>query len=67
MNNFWYAVLENKDDNDWGYGSCSLNEAKKMCLELESEYAYIAVIDDDGFDSLCIAEIRQSEFEGYDE
>lgn len=66
MKKLWYAVLENEDDNDWGYGSFSLNEAKEMCLKLESKDSYIAVVEDDGYDSLCIAEIRQDEFDDYE-
>ena len=61
--NYWYAVIERDEEygNDWGYGSESLEKAKQMCLELETETAYIAVIDTDG-EPMCVAEIRQPEF-----
>ncbi len=57
----WYAVMRNRDDNDWGYGSHDLDKAKKMALNLGDPEAYIAVIDD-GDDPVCIDEIHMDEF-----
>lgn len=56
----WYAVMKDRDDTDWGYGSIDLEEAKQMTIDCGSE-AYIAVIDD-GEDPLCIGEIEQEDF-----
>lgn len=61
----WYAVLADREDNDWGYGSDSLNEAKEMSKDMGQE-SYIAVIDvDNENDPLCIAEIEQEDFDQY--
>ena len=64
MKKYWYAVQEN-DFDDWGYGSESLEEAKKMVLEIGSEQAYIAVIDVTDGDMICVAEILQNDFDDY--
>jgi hypothetical protein len=56
----WYAVLEDNEDNDWGYGSHYLDEAKQMVDKFKSmgyDEAYIAVIDETA-DPICIEEIR---------
>lgn len=56
----WYAVLEDNDDNDWGYGSHDLDEAQKMVAKFRSigyDDAYIAVIDETA-DPICIEVIR---------
>lgn len=45
------------DDNDWGYGSYDLDEAKEMAKGL-GEDAYIAVIQE-GSDPVCVEEIRK--------
>ena len=58
----WYAVMADRDDRDWGYGSENLEEAKQMVREMESDTAYIAVIDVTDGDPICIAEIEQNEF-----
>lgn len=58
---YWYAVMIDDDDDDWGYGSHDLKEAKQMVKELESDTAYIAVIDEADYPD-CIAEIHQDEF-----
>ena len=55
-NNYWYAVMVDNDDADWGYGSYSLDEAKEMVKNYPD--GYIAVIDDGG-DPICIDEIRE--------
>ena len=31
----WYAVMADRDDNDWGYGSHDLAEAKQMLKDAE--------------------------------
>lgn len=57
----WYAVLTDNEDNDWGTGSHSLDEAQKMVAEYKAngyKDAHIAVIDDRTDDALCIDEIR---------
>lgn len=51
----WYAVLRDNEDNDWGYGSFDIEEAKRMARDMGEE-AYIAVIDDD--DKFCLDEIH---------
>ena len=56
----WYAVLKDREDNDWGTGSYNLEEAKQMCEDLGEE-AYIAVIEE-GEDPICIEEIFQDQF-----
>lgn len=43
----WYAVQQDYDD-DWGYGSFDLSEAKQMALSLGDD-AFVAAIDG-GFD-----------------
>lgn len=57
----WYAVLRDREDNDWGYGSHNRNEAEKMARNMGPD-AYIAVIED-GDDPICVEEISQEEFE----
>lgn len=59
-NKIWYAVMYDREYDDWGYGSYDFSEAKKMCVNI-GENAYIAVIDE-GSDPLCIDEIMQSDF-----
>lgn len=63
--NYWYAVMMDNDDNDWGCGSYDLSEAEaKVAAYKDQGYtdAYIAVIDegttDDPADPICIDEIR---------
>ncbi len=51
----WYAVMRDREDNDWGYGSFDLEEAKAMARNLGGD-AYIVVIDD-GDDPVAIDEI----------
>ena len=53
---YWYAVMTDNDDNDWGYGSYDLAEAKEMVKKYPD--GYIAVIDEDGGDPICVEEIR---------
>lgn len=63
----WYAVMMDREDTDWGYGSFDLDEAKAMAREYEE--GYIAVIDEnydeDGnamSDGLCVGEICREDF-----
>ena len=56
----WYAAMRDRDDDDWGYGSYDLDEAKKMARDLGEE-AYIAVIQEGG-DPVCVEEIMQEDF-----
>ena len=53
----WYAVMRDKEDNDWGYGSHDLIEAKQMLKDAEYEEGCIAVIEND----VCIEELTQDE------
>ena len=53
----WYAVMADREDSDWGYGSHDLSEAKQMLKDAESEDGYIAVIEND----VCIEELTQDE------
>lgn len=57
---YWYAVMRDNEDDDWGTGSYDLAEAEAQVAELkQAGYpdAYIAVIDEDG-DPICVEEIR---------
>lgn len=56
----WYAVLRNSEDNDWGYGSYLISEAKKMAQDMDDE-ALIAVISE-GHAPVCIETIEQEDF-----
>ena len=58
----WYAVMKDREDDDWGYGSYDIDRAKQMCLDFENPEAYIAVIDICDNDPMCINEIEQDEF-----
>lgn len=60
----WYAVMTDKEDNDWGTGSFELSEATKKCKEFNNENerngfpreAYIAVIEND----VCVEELDEN-------
>ena len=52
---YWYAVMQDNEDNDWGYGSHDLDGAKKMVKKFPE--GYIAVIEE-GSDPICVDEIR---------
>ena len=56
----WYAVMRDRDDDDWGYGSHDIDEAKQMLTEEESPEAYIAVIKE-GENPVCVDEIRRED------
>ena len=53
----WYAVMSDREDSDWGYGSHDIAEAKQMLKGAEYEDGYIAVIEND----VCIEELTQDE------
>ena len=55
----WYAVVEGRDDDDWGTGSWDLDEAEEMARKRGPE-AYIVIVDD--LNGVSIGEIRQDEF-----
>ena len=58
--NYWYAVLTDNEDTDWGTGSYDLAEAEAMVADYKRmgyADAYIAVIDESG-DPVCVEEIR---------
>lgn len=59
MKKYWYAVLVDAEDNDWGFGSFELNEAKKMAKKYEN--GRIAVIDESDKPT-CIEIIMQEDF-----
>lgn len=52
----WYAVLRDREDNDWGSGSYDYDEAVKMVQPYLSDGGYIAVIEE-GNDPICVDEI----------
>lgn len=63
MSNFWYAVMFDEDDWDWGYGSYDIDEARHMLSRKKIDHpdAYIAIIDEgDGeiLSAMCIGEIN---------
>ena len=60
----WYAIQIGADDNDWGYGFDTLEEAEAKAKEIASDnpedLVRIAVIDqgeDGNADPICIDEI----------
>lgn len=64
---YWYAVMMDHEDTDWGTGSFDLEEAKAMARKYNE--GFIAVIDanydDDGnatTDGVCVEEIEQEDF-----
>lgn len=66
MGKNWYAVLRDRDDNDWGTGSFDWDEAVKMAKAYGFEQ--IAEIDggydEDGnetTDPICVAEYISGE------
>ena len=54
-NKYWYAVMVDDDDIDWGTGSYDLDEAMEMVKKYPE--GYIAVIEE-GNDPICVDEIR---------
>ena len=66
---YWYAVLSDDEDNDWGTGSFDRSEAEKMLAK--HPYGQIAVIDgdydEDGnptSDPICVEVIDREEVYG---
>lgn len=57
----WYAVEKDREDNDWGYGSYDLEEAKEMLKNFQN--GLIAVIEE-GDDPICVEEITYHEVYG---
>ena len=53
----WYAVMADREDTDWGFGSHDLAEAKQMLKDAEYTDGYIAVIEND----VCIEELTHDE------
>lgn len=55
----WYAVMEDKEETDWGYGSKDYEEAVKMLKEKGWENGYIAVIENGDYcaDAIYYADI----------
>lgn len=62
-NKLWYAVLKDREDNDWGYGSWYVSEAIELAYGTESEIiAVIQLVSEDPDDlgnAICIDELFQ--------
>ena len=43
----WYAVMADRDDTDWGYGSHDKSEALQMARNMDNPDAYVVIIDGD--------------------
>lgn len=59
-NKIWFAFMADRDDNDWGNGTHSLEEAREwlaMKQTLGNAEAYIALIAPNG--SFCLAEAEE--------
>lgn len=56
----WYAVLRDRSDNDWGYGSEIRRKAESMAVSMGPD-AYLAVIDTEG-EPVCVKEIERRDF-----
>ncbi len=54
----WYAVMENMEDSDWGFGSRDLVVAKAMAQNYNSDGGAYIVIIDDGADPVAVDEIH---------
>lgn len=57
---YWYAIMTDNEDNDWGTGSYNLDEAKEKVAHLHAigyPDAYIAIIEE-GNNPICVEEIR---------
>lgn len=66
---YWYAVMEDHEDCDWGTGSFDLEEAKARFLKVGYPDGYIAVIDanydENGkatTDGVCVDKIFPDDF-----
>ena len=68
----WYAVLTNREDDDWGFGSYNKEEAFRDCKKMNDRYeeegkpreAYIAEIDN-YYDPVCTGEYSDEEVIDY--
>ena len=60
MNKIWYAVLNNKYDNDWGYGDYDRNKACEMAMSL-SEESVVGIISQDDMGGLLVDYIEHDE------
>lgn len=60
MENKWFAVMTDHQDNDWGFGSSDRTEAERMVVDRLDVYpdGYIAVIEND----VCVEEIETEDF-----
>lgn len=47
---YWYAILMDEEDNDWGVGSYDFEEAMKKALDMN---AYGVAVIDEGSDPIC--------------
>ena len=56
MEKRWYAVMRDRDDQDWGTGANTLDEAMEMARKTGAEY--IAVIEGEGNEAICVEEIE---------
>lgn len=56
---YWYAIMMDLDDQDWGTGTFDKEEAIRRVRDLRPDYpdAYIAVIQE-GNDPICVEEIH---------
>lgn len=63
-NKYWYAVMTDRDDTDWGTGSFDRAEAERMVIDNLDVYpdGYLAMIDGD----FCVMEITPDCFETID-
>lgn len=55
---YWYAVMKNREDTDWGTGSDDFDKAKAMAARLRADHpeAFVLVIDVSG-DPVVVEEI----------
>jgi hypothetical protein len=63
----WYALMQDRDDTDWGTGTYDKQEAiEKVKAWRQGGYpdAYIAVIDESGNEPMCIDEITDLDVAG---
>lgn len=60
----WYAVMMDREDNDWGVGSYDLCESLRKAREYRANgyaEAYVAVIEESAHDAVCVEEIHDIE------
>lgn len=61
----WYAVMENEEDDDWGWGSYNYSEAVEMLHKQGCGLIAFIDIDSKGI-SDCVDEKRYEDFEWED-